>query len=715
MATKLFLRFVCILLLLDFSFSVSDFRSKRSDHDHDHYDEENFVAIGNYLLDEELSTQRDEGEFVIHGHQNVTFDQMQILVETIFDRVDCASRFENCSQCVTSFTNDVFAAFNVNHAYGFEEHAFLHATAAILYGTYELESVCEAGEGGTDLSEEAVEGALRSAGSDGANDTLSEDDLDAILDSISDSYSEATVSMCFNVESVFDGAVSDHEAGAVGEEMLSVCQTVVAGLLQGYCIGEATVPTKEAFVDAVFDDYATSGMILEHEFEEMLAALGIGGAHDHDHDHDHAHRRSVDMQFRSGGLSLVKRQSDPHDHDDHNHTHSETSFLTCYSAEELLDVYAVDHEAGITEAQFAELSSSLVQQILSGACAESASEPSTITNAQIWGYGTLAVAIISAISLLGGAFVPCMSSEFYEKAIQFMIALAVATLSGDAILHLIPQAVGLHVHAPGEAHAPSSEELAYVWRCLVVEMSIYIFFVFEQLTHLMGWFTNSNNNAVSDAGVNGVPPNTDETGFTENGYAGEKNGETPASLKLSESKKELTKCEYGTMETESEPRFEGLNTVAVMILLGDSLHNFGDGLAIGAAFTVSLGAGLSTSIAVLCHELPHELGDLAVLLKQGMKLCTALLLNLFSACTAFLGLWIGIPLTQASEAREWIFAVVAGMFLYVALVDMLPILHAYKGKSSKTTIALLQNIGFLLGVAIILVIAIYEDAISISI
>ena len=53
----------------------------------------------------------------------------------------------------------------------------------------------------------------------------------------------------------------------------------------------------------------------------------------------------------------------------------------------------------------------------------------------------------------------------------------------------------------------------------------------------------------------------------------------------------------------------GLSPLALMIVLGDAVHNFADGLAVGAAFSSSISTGLSTSIAVLCHELPHELGE----------------------------------------------------------------------------------------------------------
>ena len=60
-------------------------------------------------------------------------------------------------------------------------------------------------------------------------------------------------------------------------------------------------------------------------------------------------------------------------------------------------------------------------------------------------------------------------------------------------------------------------------------------------------------------------------------------------------------------------------TVAWMVIFGDGLHNFIDGLSIGAAFTESILSGISISVAVICEEFPHELGDFAILLNSGMK------------------------------------------------------------------------------------------------
>ena len=73
---------------------------------------------------------------------------------------------------------------------------------------------------------------------------------------------------------------------------------------------------------------------------------------------------------------------------------------------------------------------------------------------------------------------------------------------------------------------------------------------------------------------------------------------------------------------------------SLMVIVGDAVHNFADGIAVGAAFSMSLAAGFSTSIAVLCHELPHEVGDFALLLHSGMsvKVTTSLSLALKFDC-----------------------------------------------------------------------------------
>ncbi|KAM8966990.1 zinc transporter ZIP6 [Pelodytes ibericus] len=171
--------------------------------------------------------------------------------------------------------------------------------------------------------------------------------------------------------------------------------------------------------------------------------------------------------------------------------------------------------------------------------------------------------------------------------------------------------------------------------------------------------------------------------------------------------------------SREELKDAGIATLAWMVIMGDGLHNFSDGLAIGAAFTEGLSSGLSTSVAVFCHELPHELGDFAVLLKAGMTVKQAVLYNALSAMLAYLGMITGILIGHYAEnVSMWIFALTAGLFMYVAFVDMVPeMLHndASDHGCSRWGYFLLQNAGILLGFFIMLVISVFEHKIVFSI
>lgn len=148
-----------------------------------------------------------------------------------------------------------------------------------------------------------------------------------------------------------------------------------------------------------------------------------------------------------------------------------------------------------------------------------------------------------------------------------------------------------------------------------------------------------------------------------------------------------------------------------MITIGDGIHNFADGLAIGAAFSMSWKSGLATSLAVLCHELPHELGDFAILLHCGVPVRKALLLNVGSAMTSFLGSYIALSVATDIATQQWIAAVTAGLFLYVGLADMLPtMIHINNEK--PWLMFLLQNVGLLTGWCLLLLLSLYEEKIA---
>ena len=107
-------------------------------------------------------------------------------------------------------------------------------------------------------------------------------------------------------------------------------------------------------------------------------------------------------------------------------------------------------------------------------------------------------------------------------------------------------------------------------------------------------------------------------------------------------------------------------------LLADLSHNFTDGLAITASFLSSPALGVSTALAVLVHEVPHELGDFAILLQAGFTLQQAMWMQLVTAVGAVVGVAVMWLSGGRGEGVSWVLPVTAGGFVYVALVNVVP-------------------------------------------
>ncbi|KAM7373288.1 hypothetical protein PAMP_008153 [Pampus punctatissimus] len=369
-----------------------------------------------------------------------------------------------------------------------------------------------------------------------------------------------------------------------------------------------TLPKESFFLDYIMDHMGSDNFTVG-DLEALMRSLNLGPNLEEDHEHEDENEQDHHEDEHADHDHSVGRQRKRRSHE--RHESNATWEQHCFSAEELVLIYSLaENSSGLGRSDLARLSPALVQQILSGACTDVMEplKPDELTKTERYLYATLANVVITLASMFGIVVLLCTScTGFFQLCIQFCISLAVGSLTGDALLHLLPM-------EDSEPHHCDHGK--------VLEM-------YQQ--------------------------------------------ERKQKDKLqSTSKADLVGCEDTDFQglPKSKERTREQRLLPYMITFGDGIHNFADGLAMGAAFSLSWRSGLATSLAVLCHELPHELGDFAILLHSGMSVRKALLLNVGSAMTSFIGLYIALSVATDLATKQWIAAITAGLFLYVGLADM---------------------------------------------
>ena len=146
-----------------------------------------------------------------------------------------------------------------------------------------------------------------------------------------------------------------------------------------------------------------------------------------------------------------------------------------------------------------------------------------------------------------------------------------------------------------------------------------------------------------------------------------------------------------------EPCANHPHPFSYIILIGDSIHNFIDGMIIAASFLVSIPLGITTTVAVIFHEIPQEIGDFASLVYAGFSRGKALFFNFFTALSAVLGAIIILLINFNPEILTSILVpFAAGGFIYIAGTDLIPELHKHKNLKASFW----QTIAFVLGIGL---------------
>jgi zinc and cadmium transporter len=139
-------------------------------------------------------------------------------------------------------------------------------------------------------------------------------------------------------------------------------------------------------------------------------------------------------------------------------------------------------------------------------------------------------------------------------------------------------------------------------------------------------------------------------------------------------------------------------TAAPLVLIGDALHNFVDGVVIAAAFLTSVPLGIAAAVAAVAHEVPQEVGDVGILLDAGYSPRSALIWNALSSAMTLVGAVAGYAwLVEAQRILPYALIVAAASFIYIAIADLVPILHRHGAGAA----ALAQLVMVIAGIATI--------------
>ncbi|KAF6211586.1 hypothetical protein GE061_012099 [Apolygus lucorum] len=298
--------------------------------------------------------------------------------------------------------------------------------------------------------------------------------------------------------------------------------------------------------------------------------------------------------------------------------------------------------------------------------------------------GLLSVGIISLSGVTGAVLWPVLKSVYYPHVLTSLIGLAVGSLSSTALFQLIPEAFEIPKY---------DESMGYLATALCGWCSVWIIYFIECVSKIAFRKTPVEEpKKVASYECNGI----EET------------------FQLKEQSDYVNNTHDAVVDKYKPKK---ISAVAWMIIFGDGIHNFIDGVTIGAGYSQNIGTGVGLSIAIACEEFPHELGDFAILLQSGMSLKTAMCYNFLSACTAFLGLILGIVL-GGLEGSHYIFAFAGSLFLYISLGHLIPELKGdikkclKESRSKATVFFFLQNIGILTGCCLIYSITRHNEAIT---
>ncbi|XP_044281421.1 zinc transporter SLC39A7 [Varanus komodoensis] len=432
-----------------------------------------------------------------------------------------------------------------------------------------------------------------------------------------------------------------------------------------------------------------------------------GHAHeDLHHGHSHAQHGHTHEHIWHGDGSLHEGHHHGHSHGEHHHGHSHSHGGSPHGHGDLLHGHGHAHEGPQDRYSRAHLHEdshhhphSPSHENQASSSGQSLPKREKLEPLQLWIYAIGATLLISAAPYFILFLIPVESNTSQHQALlKLLLSFASGGLLGDAFLHLIPHALEPHAHhgedaehthlhakPAGHGHSHQGPEHQHMLSVgLWVLGGIVAFLVVEKFVrHVKGSHGHGHGHHAGHSHAAKSKNSDDE---------GEK---APA-------RRPVEKAVPGRKESPPE---SAMRVAGYLNLAADFAHNFTDGLALGASFLAGATVGAVTTLTVLLHEVPHEVGDFAILVQSGCSKRKAMKLQLVTALGALAGTVCSLLAEGVGEAATaWILPFTAGGFIYVATVSVIPELLQESGPVQS----LLEVLGLLGGVAMMVFIAQYE-------